>query len=147
MKVYIASDHAGFDLKRKLKKYLEAKELPFEDLGPHELVPNDDYPDYALPLAKKVVENSENKGILLCGNGVGASIVANKVKGIRAALSWDPRHAATARADDDANVLNLPARFISEDQAKNVVRAFLETPFSGENRHTRRIRKISEMER
>lgn len=146
--IYIASDHAGFDLKRKLKKYLEAKELTYEDLGPQELMLDDDYPEYALPLANKVAENpNENKGILLCGNGVGVSIVANKVKGVRAALSWDPRHAASARNDDDANILALPTRFLNEDQAKNVVRAFLETPFSKAERHTRRIKKISESER
>lgn len=145
--IYISSDHAGFELKKKLKKYLEAKDLRFEDLGPEKFVKDDDYPDFALPLAKKVAESSENKGILICGNGVGVSIVANKVKGVRAALSWDLRHAASARNDDDANVLSLPARHISEDQAKNVVRAFLETPFSQDARHVRRIGKVSEAEK
>lgn len=144
--IYIASDHAGFELKKKLKKYLEVKGLGYEDLGPDEFVKEDDYPDYAFPLAKKVAQSRENRGILLCGNGVGESIVANKVKGVRAALSWDPRHAATARNDDDANVLTLPSRFVSEDQAKNVVRAFLETPFSELERHKRRIQKVEEIQ-
>lgn len=144
--LYIASDHAGFELKEKIKKFLEEKKVQYQDIGPFQFDPNDDYPDYAVPLVQQVGQEPDyNKGILICRNGVGMSIVANKFAGIRAALSWEPKHAASARTDDNANVLCLPADYISEGRAKNTVAAFLDTPFSQDQRHRRRLEKVAKV--
>ena len=120
----------------------------FDDLGAKELIPDDDYPDYALMVAQKVAENpDENRGILICGSGVGVDIVANKIKGVRSALCFDIKQAQASRNDDNTNVLSLSADFISEDLAKEIVKIWLETPFSGDDRHARRIEKIKKIEK
>lgn len=155
--IYLGADHRGFNLKEALKKYLAelsndfsargGPALGWEDLGALELNPDDDYPDYALAVAKKVAENpDENRGILICGSGVGVDIVANKIKNIRSALGFDPKQAQISRNDDNANVLSLSADFISEGLAKEIVKTWLETPFSGLEHHARRIDKIKEIE-
>lgn len=145
--IYIGADHRGYKLKEVLKAYLKELNFEFEDLGALELIPDDDYPDYALAVAKKVAENpEENRGILICGSGVGVDIVANKIKGIRSALGFDIKQAQMSRNDDNANVLSLSSDFISESLAKEIVKIWLETPFSGLERHARRIEKIKEIE-
>ena len=145
--IYIGSDHRGYKLKETFKSYLQELGLVLEDLGAKELVPNDDYPDYALMVAQKVAENpDENRGILICGSGVGVDIVANKIKGVRSALCFDIKQAQASRNDDNTNVLSLSADFISEDLAKEIVKIWLETPFSGDDRHARRIEKIKKIE-
>src|SRR3989344_6819277 len=127
--IYIGSDHRGYKLKETFKSYLQELGLVLEDLGAKELVPNDDYPDYALMVAQKVAENpDENRGILICGSGVGVDIVANKIKGVRSALCFDIKQAQASRNDDNTNVLSLSADFISEDLAKAIVKTWLETP-------------------
>ena len=145
--IYIGSDHRGYNLKEKLKIYLTELGFVFDDLGAKELIPDDDYPDYALAVAQKVAEDPENnRGILICGSGVGVDIVANKIKGIRSALCFDVKQAQASRNDDNANILSLSANFISESLAKEIVKIWLETPFSGEENHARRIDKIKKIE-
>jgi ribose 5-phosphate isomerase B len=143
--IYISSDHGGFALKNYLIKTFKDKGVNLEDLGPKELNGGDDYPDFAISLATKVTEDPENKGILLCRNGIGMSIVANRFKGIRAALSWNTTHAKSSRNDDDSNVLTLPADYISEIEAVDIVESWLNTPFSGQERMQRRLEKINSL--
>jgi len=145
--IYIGADHRGYKLKEILKNYLKELNYDFNDLGASELNPDDDYPDFALVVAKKVAENSENnRGILICGSGVGVDIVANKTKNIRSALCFDVKQAQMSRNNDDTNVLSLSADFISESLAKEIVKIWLETPFSGLEHHVRRIEKIKKIE-
>lgn len=145
--LYIGSDHRGYKLKEALKIYLQELNFDFEDSGAKELIPDDDYPNYALAVAKKVAENpDENRGILICGSGVGVDIVANKIQSIRSALCFDVKQAQVSRNDDNANVLSLAADFISEEKAKEIMKIWLETPFSGLEHHARRIEKIKKIE-
>ncbi|MBI4121760.1 MAG: RpiB/LacA/LacB family sugar-phosphate isomerase [Parcubacteria group bacterium] len=144
--VYIASDHAGFDRKEMLKVYLAGRGFEVKDFGPQALNPADDYPDFAHPLAQTTAKDGV-PGIVLCGNGEGVCIVANKVKDVRAALGYSVNAATSSRNDDDSNVLCLPGRELTDDQAKAIVDAWLATPFSGEERHVRRIKKIAELEK
>jgi len=145
--LYIGADHRGYKLKEALKIYLRELNYVWEDLGAKELNPNDDYPDFALAVAKKVAENpEENRGILICGSGVGVDIVANKIKGIRSALCFDVKQAQMSRNDDNANILSLSADFISESLAKEIVKIWFETPFPGPECHARRIEKINKIE-
>ncbi len=146
--LYIASDHGGFNLKNQLIDFVKNQQIDITDLGPFNLNNEDDYPDFAVPLTEKITENlKENKGILICRNGVGESIVANKIKGIRAALTWTPNHTMTARKDDDVNVIALPADYIDLETAKQIVVTFLETAFSNDPKYARRLNKISEIEK
>ena len=145
--IYIASDHGGFKLKEKIEEYLKDKGLEVMDLGPQKLNPTDDFPDFVIPLAKKVAENKENLGIALCRNGVGVEVAANKINGVRAALSWDPKHAASSRRDDNSNVLTIPADYLDENKAIEVLDAWLSTSYSKEPRFERRLKKIEEEEK
>lgn len=147
MRIYIAADHNGYVMKNALRDWLVGEEYEVIDLGPDVFDKSDDYPDFGVKLAKEVAEDPENNfGIGLCGSGVGMAVVADKVKGIRAGLIHDPKIAKAAREDDDINVLALGASYISLDQAKEVIKAWLETEFSGEERHKRRIGKIKDYE-
>jgi len=141
-KIAIASDHAGFELKEKLKKYLSDKGIHLQDFGTYSLE-SCDYPDYTHPLADFVIENS-TLGIAICGSGNGVNITANKHQGVRSALSWLPEIAELARLHNDANVLAIPARFITEDIAIQIVDKFLSTPFEG-GRHLNRVNKIEQI--
>src|SRR3989338_1450004 len=145
--VYIASDHAGFYLKKQLIQYLRVKGLEVEDMGAFELDEADDYPDFIYPFARRVVDDPGSLGIVIGGSGQGEAIVANKVKGIRAAVinSPNPQIAKLAREHNDANILSLGARFLSSDDAKRAVSAWLEAKFEG-GRHARRIEKIKKIE-
>lgn len=145
--IYIGADHRGYSLKEALKVYLKELNYIWEDLGAKELIADDDYPDYALAVAQKVAEDSENNcGILICGSGVGVDITANKIKGIRSALCFDVKQAQASRNDDNTNVLSLPADFVSESLAKEIVKIWLKTPFSGSEHYVRRIEKIKKIE-
>ena len=144
--IYISSDHRGFELKNFLVEKLEKNNIDIVDLGPKEINPEDDYPDYAKLVAEKIQENPENMGILICANGVGISIAANKFDGVRSALSWDPTHAESSRNDDGANVLALPADYITKEGALIIVQRWLTTNFSGEERHIRRLVKLASFE-
>ncbi len=147
MKIFLGADHRGFELKEKLKEWLQAKGHAVHDSGAHRLEPDDDYPDFAIPVARKVAEDPENnRGVLLCGSGMGMDVAANKVRGIRASVAWSVEAAAHARSHDDANVISIPADWTPPVLAAEIVRAFLETPFSGEERRVRRLEKIREIE-
>jgi len=146
MLIYIGADHRGFHLKEILKIFL--KEIGYEvvDFGNDHYDENDDYPDFVLPVAKKVAENPEqNRGIVLGASGQGEAIAANKVKGIRAAVFYGgPEEIIKlSREHNNANILSLGASFLSEEQARQAVRIWLETSFSGEERHKRRLEKIN----
>ncbi len=143
-RVLIAADHAGVELKAELKKRLPDWE--WEDLGP---MNNSrvDYPDYARALADKISEGKAQQGILICGSGIGMSIAANKVHGVRAALVENASAARLSREHNDANVLCLGARFVAPEYAAEITEAWLKTPFSGDSRHQGRINKISAIER
>lgn len=145
--IYFGADHRGYNLKEALKIYLKELSFEFEDLGAKELIPDDDYPDYATLVAKKVSEDPENnRGILICGSGVGVDIVANKFKGVRSALLFNVEQARMSRNDDNANVLSFSADFIDENSAKEILKIWLETPFSRLERHVRRVEKIKKIE-
>jgi|Deesub1362A_J573_1020465.scaffolds.fasta_scaffold00077_23 RpiB/LacA/LacB family sugar-phosphate isomerase len=144
-KVFIGSDHAGFKLKEQIKEYLAELGVDYEDLGNHELDPHDDYPDYALKVAEKVAE-TKSRGILICDSGVGVCIVANKVKGIRAVNAGSVRIAEMSRRHNNTNVLCLGQDYVTVDEAKDIVKAWLETEFSSESRHHRRVDKITRIE-
>ncbi|MEX1111887.1 MAG: RpiB/LacA/LacB family sugar-phosphate isomerase [Candidatus Andersenbacteria bacterium] len=147
MNIYIAADHNGFEMKNELVSWLKEQGHTVTDMGPESFDKEDDYPDFGIKVATAVGENpKENYGILLCGSGVGMSVIAGKVPGVRAALIHDPVIAEAAQRDDDINVLSLGASYISLEEAKNVITAWLNTPFSGEERHKRRIQKIAEYE-
>ncbi len=145
-KIYVAADHAGFHLKRQLIQYLQVKGYEVEDCGAFELNEGDDYPDFIIPCAKKVADNEGSLGIVIGGSGNGEQIAANKVKGIRAALYYggDFRIAKLAREHNNANVLSLGARFLTPEEAKKALTAWLEAEFEG-GRHERRIEKIEKV--
>ena len=144
MTIYLASDHAGFELKNILVEFLRAQGRDVEDIGPAALQPGDDYPDFIKPLAQKVAQNKGSFGIALGGSGEGESIAANRVEGARAAEYYGDNLEVVrlAREHNDANVLSLGARFINTEHAKEAVELFLSTPFSGDERHARRIKKL-----
>jgi len=146
MRVIIASDHAGLRLKEKVKRYLKRKKIEYEDLGTESFA-SVDYPDYALKVAEKVVKNKNTRGILVCGTGTGMTIAANKVKGIRAVAAYDAYSAKMSRIDNDTNVLGLRGRFFPFERIRKIITVWLDTPFSGEKRHKRRIKKIGDYER
>ncbi len=146
MRVILASDHAGLRLKEKVKKYLARKKIEYEDLGTESFT-SVDYPDYALKVAEKVVKNKNARGILVCGTGTGMTIAANKVKGIRAVAAYDAYSAKMSRIDNDTNVLGLRGRFFPLEKIKKIITVWLDTPFSGEKRHKRRIKMIGDYEK
>lgn len=139
-KIAFASDHAGFALKQVIKQYVSEKGYEVEDFGTYS-EESCDYADFAHPCALAVEEGKAAFGIAMCGSGNGINMTLNKHQGIRAALCWEPELAALAKQHNDANILVLPARFISEDMAKKIVDAYLEAKFEG-GRHQRRIEKI-----
>jgi len=154
MKVYLAADHAGFELKEKIATYLKENNYEVEDLGAYTLNKDDDYPDFAFAAAKKVVESEgKSKAILLCGSAEGMCIAANKVKGVRAIAAWTPINAQLSREHNDANVLCLsggktisPIPGLSLEEAEKIIDVWLATTFSAEERHARRLKKIGEIE-
>ena len=143
-KVVLASDHAGYELKEKLKEVLKENEIEFEDLT-RDFNQDDDYPDYAFKAARKVVRE-KSRGIFICGTGIGMCISANKIKGIRAIQAYDEKTARLGRQEEDSNVLCLGARMIDEIEAKKILKAWLTTRFL-EGRHARRVDKITEFEK
>lgn len=137
----IGADHAGFELKKELITYLEEKGYEMKDYGCYS-AESVDYPDFAHPVAEEVEKNEGMLGILICGSGNGISMSANKHQGIRSALCWTPEIAELARQHNDANIVALPARFISTEEAKEIVDVFLKTAFEG-GRHLRRVNKVA----
>lgn len=144
--IALAADHAGFELKEKMALYLEAKGFEVMDLGTHDQEPVD-YPDFARAIAKVLQEEKAERGIIICGSGVGACVAANKMANIRAGLCHDTYSAHQGVEHDDINVLCLGARVIGEELAQELVSAFLAATFTGQERHLRRLAKIKAMEK
>jgi ribose 5-phosphate isomerase B len=139
-RIPIASDHAGYELKERLRVALHAAGFDVDDIGTHGTA-STDYPDYAHPLAQQVSEGRVRRGVLLCGTGLGMSYTANRYPGVRAAVAWSPEVAELARRHNDANVLVLPARFVSDEDALAILHRWLDTAFEG-GRHEGRVAKI-----
>ncbi len=147
MTIYIGADHGGFALKARLKQVLAGEAYDVVDCGAAELVPGDDYPEYAAVVAQKVASAPEQgRGIVICRSGFGVDIVANKFAGVRAGLAGSPDQAYQGRHDDDINVLALAADFVDEATALNIVKVFLTTPFAKEERYARRLQETEKIE-
>lgn len=144
MKVFIGADHRGFSLKQSLKQWLSENNVQHEDVGAHELDPNDDYPQYAQKVAEQVGQGGW--GIVICGSGVGVDIVANKFDGVRCGLAVNKEQIEAARKDDDINVLAIAADTTSEADAKEMVSAFIDTAYEASEKHARRLEEIKEIE-
>ncbi len=144
--IYLGADHRGFELKERLKKWLLDEGYKVTDLGNDHFDHDDDYVVFAQKVAEAVAGLPENRGILLCGSGAGVDMVANKIEGIRSALAFDLPRAIQARWHEEANILALPADVLEEEKAREMVKAFLTTPFSGEKRHLRRLEEMAEIE-
>lgn len=144
-KIVIGSDHAGFEDKEKIKRQLDALGVEYEDVGTNSKE-SVDYPIFAGKVAEMVSSGEAEQGILVCGSGNGMQIAANKFRGVRAALAWNEETARLARQHNDANVLSVPARMISPEEAAKVVESFLEAKFEG-GRHARRVEEISKLEK
>ncbi len=144
--IYIGADHRGFTHKEYIKKRLAEDNISFEDKGDSELNNQDDYVDYAKAVSEEVIKDSSHRGVLLCGSGVGVDMVANKVDGVRCSLVHNAQGAIQSRQHEDANVIALPADSLQQEEAYQIVKTFLDTPFSGEERHIRRLEKMKEIE-
>lgn len=146
MKIYLGTDHAGFELKEKIKSYLKTKGLIVEDQGAYTLDPDDDYTDYVKIVAKMVQGDSDSLGIILGASGQGEAIAANRYRGVRAAVYYGgPKEIIKLSRDhNDSNILSLGARFVKFEEAKEAIDLWLATPFSSNERHIRRIREIED---
>ena len=147
MKISLAADHNGFDLKKEISDQLENEGHEVIDVGPHSHDPLDDYPDYAKKLADSVSRGESLRGIMICGSGVGASVASNKVRGIRAAVCHDIYSAHQGVEHDDMNVLCLGSRIVGSEVARELVKAFIAAEYTGEERHQRRLDKVLDMEK
>lgn len=147
MRVYLASDHAGYELKVHLANYLAKHGYEVVDVGPARFDPDDDYPAYCLHAGARVVADPGSLGVVIGGSGNGEQIAANKVVGVRAALAWNVETATLARQHNDANIVAIGARQHTLDEATRIVEAFLAAPFSHVERHSRRIAQVAEYER
>jgi ribose 5-phosphate isomerase B len=146
MRVGIASDHGGFALKEQIAELLRGAGHEVVDFGAHQLSPRDDYPDYVIPMANAVAAGKVDRGVALCGSGVGASICANKVAGVRAGLIHDIFSAHQGVEDDDMNVFSLGGKVIGSALAWELIETFLKARFSGAERHRRRVDKVKTLE-
>jgi ribose 5-phosphate isomerase B len=146
MRVGIATDHGGFELKEELKSYLTGTGHVVVDIGARELTPGDDYPDFVIPLAEAVASGVLERGIAVCGSGVGASVCANKIPGVRAGLVHDHYSAHQGVEHDDMNILCMGGRVVGLLVAQELVDAFLGASFTGEERHVRRLKKVAALE-
>jgi ribose 5-phosphate isomerase B len=146
MRIAIGADHGGFPLNERVMEELRAAGHEIQDFGTHDGSKADDYPDYALSVGQAVQSGQADVGILVCGSGVGASVAANKLRGVRAALCGDTYSAHQSREHDDCNVLCLGARVVGVELASEIVRAFINARFTGEERHRRRLAKITNIE-
>ena len=147
MKIGLAADHGGFELKQRLAKSIQQPGYELKDFGAHELLSEDDYPDYVIPLARAVAAGEIDRGIAICGSGVGASITANKVAGVRAALIVDVFSAHQGVEDDNMNVMCLGGRVVGYNLALDLIQAYLAAHFAGTERFVRRLEKEAALER
>jgi ribose 5-phosphate isomerase B len=146
MRVGIATDHGGFSLKEELAAYLRDVGHEVVDFGAHSVIPDDDYPDFVIPLARAIAAGSVDRGVAVCGSGVGASVCANKVPGVRAGLIQDHYSARQGVEHDDMNIFCIGARVVGPAVARNLIDAFLAAGFSGKERHVRRLGKVASLE-
>ena len=146
MRVAIGSDHAGYQLKEHLRDWLAPRDMEVDDVGPHALDPADDYPDFAGAVGEAVRTGRADLGIVICSTGIGSCITANKLPGVRAALCHDTFSARLSRLHNDANVVCLGANVVAARLAEEILAAWLSASFSGEERHRRRVEKISRLE-
>ena len=146
MKIAVASDHGGFDLKNKIIDFLKIKNIDFIDLGNYKYDPEDDYPDFAHKLAETVSSGEAEKGVVICGSGVGACVTVNKTKGIRASVCHDTYSAHQGVEHDNMNVLCLGARIIGDELAKELVEAFLNAKFINSGKYKRRLDKVNKFD-
>ncbi|MEU4677040.1 MULTISPECIES: ribose-5-phosphate isomerase [Micromonospora] len=146
MRVYLGSDHAGYELKVHLASYLANQGYEVVDVGPHVFDPDDDYPAFCLHTGDRVVADEGSLGVVIGGSGNGEQIAANKIAGVRAALAWNTETAQLSREHNDANIVAVGARQHTLDEATAIVEAFLSTPFSGNERHARRIAQVAAYE-
>ena len=145
MKIAIGADHAGFEIKEKIKKQLEEMQFEVEDLGTNSLE-SVDYPDFGAAVGREVASGKADEGIVVCGSGIGIGIAANKIDGVRAAQAWNAETARLARQHNDANVLSIGARVIAEEEIPKIVNAWFDAKFEG-GRHAGRVAKITELEK
>lgn len=143
--IYLGADHRGFKLKEKIKKWLDEWGHEYEDIGPFEYNKDDDYPLYAAKVAESITE-PDDRGMIICGSGVGVDEVANKFDGIRSGLAINTEQIKSARHDDNINVLAIASDFTSEEDAQEIVKTFLKTEFADEERFNRRLGEIGEIE-
>ena len=146
MRIAIAGDHAGFTLKKNMLPWIVSLGHEVNHLGAFSIDPDDDYPDFAFLVAKEISSGKADKGIIICGSGVGACITANKIQGVRAAISHDLYSSHQGVEHDDMNVLCLGSRVINQDLAKKIIESFLDAMFSGHDRHIRRLQKVLDIE-
>ena len=144
--IYLGSDHRGFALKEKLKSLLTEWGYDYEDMGPFEYNKDDDYPDFAKLVGEKVAADEGSKGILICGSGVGVAMTADKIKGVRAGTMFNIEQVKASVADEDSNVIGLSNDYSSEEKNIAIAKVFLESKFSGLERHVRRVNKIKKLE-
>lgn len=141
--IYLSSDHGGFELKCQIAEHLRFRGFEVEDVGNLKYDEQDDYPDFAIKAVEKVLEDPEaNRAILACRTGVGEIIIANRFKNIRATLSWTPEHAKISREKNNANVISLPADYLTNEEAVKIIDTWLATGFTHEERHVRRLKKV-----
>jgi len=145
-KIYIGADHRGYKLKKNLSSFMFEKDFKFEDMGADHYMPGDDYTRYAERVASMVADNKNSRGVLICGSGVGVDVMANKFDGVRASIGKTAKQVKAGRKDDNMNVLVIAADFTKEEDAKDMLKIFLETKFSGKERHKRRLSDIEKIE-
>ncbi len=146
MKIYLATDHAAYELKEYIKKGLSAGGYEIEDCGAHSFDPNDDYPDIIKIAAQKVAAESGSYGVVFGKSGTGEAIVANKIKGVRAVIAFNEENVRLSREHNNCNVISIGSQFVTNEQAVQLIRLFVNTKFSDEERHQRRVDKISQIE-
>jgi ribose 5-phosphate isomerase B len=146
MVIYIGADHRGFELKNQIIDWMHSNGHQIEDLGAYELIPMDDYVDYAEKVGRKISEDSGNRGIVICGSGAGVDIATNKIKGARCTIGFNVEQIKASRRDDNLNVLALASNFTLLDDAKALIETFLQTPYDPTDNHARRIEKIKTLE-
>ncbi|MEK7551332.1 MAG: RpiB/LacA/LacB family sugar-phosphate isomerase [Patescibacteria group bacterium] len=146
MTIYLGADHRGFELKNQVKSWLLENGFEVLDLGANEVIPTDDFVEYAVNVGQKVSQNKDLKGIVICGSGAGVEIAANKIKEVRCSLGQSKEQIQKAREDDDINILAISSDFTNIENAKDLIEAFLQTDFISNENHNRRIEKISNLE-
>jgi len=147
MKIFLASDHRGFEQKEIVFSWLKEAGFEVQDLGNDHFDPQDDFVDFASLAGHEVAKDDKAKAVIFCGSGAGVNIAANKIKGVRASLAWTPSQAEAARGDDDLNTLVIAADFLEVETTLQLVEVFLQTKFKGEERHVRRLGKILDLEK